>query len=229
MTAVTAVTAQNTRGIAAIHPVPARIVAAQIEACLTDIGADAIKIGMLRSATTVRAVARALQLRANKIPVVLDPVLASSCGAKLLPANAVAALKSELLPLASLVTPNIPEARALAGLRGTSADAVESAARRLMALGAGAVLIKGGHTTGQTVDDMLVWSRGVERFAFPRIATRHTHGTGCTYASAIACGLAEGLFLPLAVGRAREYVQHAIATAPGLGKGHGPLNHWPQR
>ena len=229
MTAVTAVTAQNTRGISAIHPVPARVVAAQIEACLADIGADAIKIGMLGSAAAVRMVARSLGRHANSIPIVLDPVLASTSGRALLPEAAIAVLKRELLPLATLVTPNLPEARALAGLRGTSALAMEAAARRLMALGAKAVLIKGGHAKRQTVDDMLVWSDGSEMFAFPRLKTRHTHGTGCTYASAIACGLAQGLTLPRAVSRARDYVQHAIATAPGLGHGHGPLNHWRRR
>ena len=226
MTAVTAVTAQNTRTVSAIHPVPAKIVAAQIEACLADIGADAIKIGMLGSAAIVRAVAAAIAKPAGKIPVVLDPVMVSTSGKRLLGANAVSALKNELLPLATLVTPNIPEARALVGLRGTSSKSAEAAARKLTALGAKAALIKGGHATRATVDDVLVWDRGTEVFAFPRLKTKHTHGTGCTYATAIACGLAQGLSLPLAVGRAREYVQEAIETAPGFGKGHGPLNHW---
>jgi hydroxymethylpyrimidine/phosphomethylpyrimidine kinase len=226
MTAVTAVTAQNTKAITAVHPVPAKIVAAQIDACLTDIGADAIKIGMLGSAAIVRAVAAAIAKPARKIPVVLDPVLVSTGGAALLDARGAAALKKYLLPLAALVTPNIPEARALVGLRGASGKAMEEAGRELMALGAGAALIKGGHGTRATVDDVLVWDRGVEIFAFPRLKTKHTHGTGCTYATAIACGLAQGQSLPLAVGRARDYVQKAIETAPALGKGHGPLNHW---
>lgn len=226
MTAITAVTAQNTRGVTAIHPVPPKIVAAQIEACLNDIGADAIKIGMLGSAAIVKAVAAAIAKLAKKIPVVLDPVMVSTSGSTLLSAAAVAALKRELLPLATLVTPNIPETRALVGMRGTVSRQAEAAAHKLMALGAKAALIKGGHATRATIDDVLVWERGTEILAFPRIKTRHTHGTGCTYATAIACGLAQGLSLPLAVGRAREYVQVAIETAPGLGKGHGPLNHW---
>lgn len=217
-TAITAITAQNTRGVDAIHPVPPAIVAAQIKACLSDIGADAIKIGMLGSAAIVRAVAAALP---EDIPIVLDPVMVSTSGALLLKKNAIAALTRDLFPRAALVTPNLPETRALAGLKGGA----EAAARRLIAMGAQAALIKGGHATDATVDDLLVWKGGVETYAFPRIATRHTHGTGCTLSTAIACGLARKWSLPLAVGRAREYVQAAIATAPGLGKGHGPLNH----
>jgi len=220
MTAVTAVTAQDTRGVRAIHPVPPRIVAAQIEACLSDIGADAIKIGMLGSAALIRAVAAAL--KSVRAPIVLDPVMVSSGGDRLLPAGAHGTLIKALFPRAALVTPNLPETRALVGLRGGT----EAAARRLIALGARAALIKGGHSTSATVDDVLVWNGGVETYAFPRIRTRHTHGTGCTLSTAIACGLAQRLTLPLAVGRAREYVQAAIQTAPGLGKGHGPLNHW---
>lgn len=225
MTAVTAVTAQNTKAVTAIYPVPAAIVAAQVEACLKDIGADAIKIGMLGSAATVKAVAAAIAKAARTIPVVLDPVMVSTSGKRLLSESAVTALKKELLPLAALVTPNIPEARSLVGLRGTARKDAEAAARRLMAMGAKAALVKGGHATRATVDDVLVWQGGMDVFAFPRIQTRHTHGTGCTYATAIACGLAQGLSLPLAVGRAREFVQKAIETAPGFGKGRGPLNH----
>jgi hydroxymethylpyrimidine/phosphomethylpyrimidine kinase len=218
MTAVTAVTVQNTRGVGAVHAVPPDIVAGQIEACLTDIGADAIKIGMLGSAKLIKAVADAL--KGVRVPVVLDPVMAATSGDRLLPENAVRSLIKELFPRASVVTPNLPETRALVGRGGA-----ETAGRKLMSLGARAALIKGGHATSATVDDVLVWSGGVETYAFPRIKTRHTHGTGCTLSTAIACGLAQHLSLPLAVGRAREYVQNAIATAPGLGKGHGPLNH----
>ena len=228
MTAITAVTAQNTRSVSAIQAVSPKIVVAQIEACLKDIGADAIKIGMLGSVALVRAVAAAIAGPAKKIPVVLDPVMVSTSGSKLLADGAVAALKRDLLPLASIVTPNLPEARALVGLKGTSFKQAEAAGRALMALGAKSALIKGGHATRATVDDVLVWEHGTEVLGYPRIKTKHTHGTGCTYATAIACGLAQGLSLPLAVGRAREYVQAAIETAPGFGKGHGPLNHWAQ-
>ena len=224
-TAITAVTAQNTRGVSAVHLVPPDVIAAQIEACLSDIGADAIKIGMLGSAKAVKAVAGVLRKRARKIPIVLDPVMVSTSGHSLLAANAVAALTKELFPLATLVTPNIPEAKVLTQLRSSRRNDAEAAGRKLMAMGAGAALIKGGHATTATIDDVMVWKGGVEVYAFPRIKTKHTHGTGCTLSTAIACGLAQGLSLPLAVGRAREHVQHAIETAPGLGKGHGPLNH----
>jgi hydroxymethylpyrimidine/phosphomethylpyrimidine kinase len=224
-TAITAVTAQNTRGVSAVHLVPADVIAAQIEASLSDIGADAIKIGMLGSAKVVRAVAGVLGKRTRRIPIVLDPVMVSTSGRSLLAANAVAALIKELLPLATVVTPNIPETKALAQLGSSRRNDAEAAARKLIAMGAGAALIKGGHATASTIDDVLVWKGGVEVYAFPRIRTRHTHGTGCTLSTAIACGLAQGLSLPLATGRAREYVQRAIETAPGLGKGHGPLKH----
>jgi len=224
-TAITAVTAQNTRGVGAVHLVPPEIVAAQIEACLSDIGADAIKIGMLGSAKVVKAVAEVLRKRARKIPIVLEPVMVSTSGHSLLAANAVAALTKELFPLATLVTPNIPETKALTNLSSSKRNDAETAGRQLIAMCAGAALIKGGHATRATIDDVMVWKGGVEVYAFPRIKTKHTHGTGCTLSTAIACGLAQGLSLPLATGRAREYVQHAIETAPGLGKGHGPLNH----
>lgn len=226
VTAVTAITVQNTRSVSAVQPVPAALVAAQIEACLSDIGADAIKIGMLGTAAVVKAVASAIAKAAKKTPVVLDPVMVSTSGSRLLGNAAVRVLTKELLPLAALVTPNLPEAKALVGLSGSTRDAAEAAGRKLRALGAKAALVKGGHATRATVDDVLVWERGVEVLAFPRIKTKHTHGTGCTYATAIACGLAQGLSIPLAVGRAREYLQAAIQSAPGLGKGHGPLNHW---
>jgi hydroxymethylpyrimidine/phosphomethylpyrimidine kinase len=224
MTAVTAVTAQNTRGVKSVHLVPPAMVAEQIAATLSDIGADAIKIGMLGNAAIVKAVAGALRKHAKKIPIVLDPVMISTSGHALLAKDAVAALKKELFPLATLVTPNIPEAKALAGLRGSKRAHAEEAARALIAMGAKAALIKGGHATSSTIDDVMVWRGGVEVYAFPRIKTRHTHGTGCALSTAIACGLAEGWSLPLAAGKAREFVQKAILTAPGLGKGHGPLN-----
>jgi len=225
MTAITAVTVQNTRGVKAVHPVPPAIVAEQISATLTDIGADAIKIGMLGNAPTVKAVAAALKKHAKKIAVVLDPVMISTSGHSLLAPNAVSAMVKELFPLATLVTPNIPEAKALAHLRSAKRNDAEAAARKLIEMGAGAALIKGGHATKSTIDDVMVWSGGVEVYAFPRIKTKHTHGTGCTLSTAIACGLAQGLSLPLSTGKAREFVQAAIETAPGLGKGHGPLNH----
>jgi hydroxymethylpyrimidine/phosphomethylpyrimidine kinase len=229
MTAVTAVTVQNTKGVQGVHPVPPAIVVEQISATLTDIGADAIKIGMLGNAATVKAVATALKKHAKKIPVVLDPVMISTSGHTLLAPNAVSAMVKELFPLATLVTPNIPEAKALAHLRSSKRNDAEAAARKLIEMGAGAALIKGGHATKSTIDDVMVWNGGVEVYAFPRIKTKHTHGTGCTLSTAIACGLADGMSLPLATGKAREFVQAAIETAPGLGRGNGPLNHMPVR
>lgn len=224
MTAVTAVTVQDTQRVRAVELLPPKAVRDQIRACLGDIGADAIKIGMLGSAEIVKAVTTTLKTHARDIPIVLDPVMLSTSGKRLLAPNAIDTLKSALVPFATLITPNLPEARALTGLRGKDRRAAETAGRKLMAMGARASLIKGGHATKQTVDDVLVWNGGVEIYGFPRLRTKNTHGTGCVLSTAIACGLAQGLSLPLAVGRAREFVQHAIQTAPGFGFGHGPPN-----
>ena len=224
MAAITAITVQDTERVHAIELVSSKTVRDQIRVCLADMGADAIKIGMLGSADIVGVVASALKKHARGIPIVLDPVMVSSGGKRLLARDAVEAFTAKLLPLATLVTPNLPEARALTRVRGNDRHAGETAGRRLMEMGAGAALIKGGHATRETVDDVLVWPGGVEIYAFPRIATRHTHGTGCVLSTAIACGLAKGESLPLATGRAREFVQAAIETAPGLGRGHGPVN-----
>lgn len=229
MTAVTAVTVQDTERVHAVELVSAKIARDQIRVCLADIGADAIKIGMLGSSEIVDTVAGALKKHARGIPIVLDPVMISTSGKRLLARDAIESFTAKLLPLATLLTPNLPEARALTGVRGTDRNAAETAGRTLMEMGAGAALIKGGHATRETVDDVLVWPGGVEIYAFPRIATRHTHGTGCVLSTAIACGLAKGESLPLATGRAREFVQAAIETAPGLGRGHGPLNLLPRQ
>ncbi len=225
MTAITAVTVQNTKGVSAIQAVSPKLVRDQILACLNDIGVDAIKTGMLANAAIAKIVAEILAKHASGVPLVVDPVILSTSGAALLDKAGEEIIKEYLLPLATLVTPNIPETKRLTGIRGASRSDMRSAASRLRAMGAKAVLIKGGHSTRATIDDILVWEGGEEIFAFPRIKTRHTHGTGCTLASAIACGLAQGLSIPLAVGRAREYLQMAIEAAPGFGKGQGPLNH----
>jgi len=224
MTAITAVTVQDTLRVHSIQLLSPKVVRDQIRVCLSDIGADAIKIGMLGSAEIVDAVVGALKRHAPDTPIVLDPVMVSTSGKHLLPREAVGTFTSKLLPVVSVVTPNLPEARALAGMRGTDRKAAEVAGRKLMQMGARAALIKGGHATRETVDDVLIWQGGVEIYAFPRLRTKHTHGTGCVLSTAIACGLAKGDSLPLATGRAREFVQHAIETAPGLGQGHGPLN-----
>lgn len=225
MTAITAITAQNTKGVFGIQAVSPAMVEKQIVACLNDIGADAIKTGMLANAGLVKVVADVLKKHARGIPLVVDPVMVSTSGASLLGPRGEEAVRKHLVPLAALVTPNLPETRVLTGLRTMGRRQLRAAAEHLRQMGAKAALIKGGHSTRATIDDLLVWEHGEDFYAFPRIKTRHTHGTGCTLASAIACGLAIGLPLPLAVSRAREYVQAAIAEAPGFGKGHGPLNH----
>ena len=222
-TAVTAVTVQDTKGVAHVHPMPAEIVAAQINAALGDIGADVIKIGMLATAEIVTAVADILET--NDIPLVLDTVLLSSSGAPLLDETGVGILKKRLIRRSRLVTPNLPEAEALTGIYPRSEHRLRNAAMVFKMLGNEAVLFKGGHGEGGHVRDVL-WAEG-EFIAFeaPRQDTVHTHGTGCTLATAIACGLAQKRDLRDAVARAQTYVQQAIRTAPGLGSGAGPLNH----
>ena len=224
MSAVTALTAQDTRGVHAVHFVPLPFVRLQIELALADPGADAIKTGMLVDAETVAAVCTVLEMH-DAVPLVVDPVLASTAGQSLLAIEAVAMLKRRLLPLASLLTPNIPEAEVLAGMPIASLADMHEAAAALLTLGVPAVLLKGGHLPGPRVVDLLATLDGVEAFESARIGTRHTHGTGCTLASGIATGLAQGLGTRDAVLRARAYVHAAIEAAPGFGAGHGPLNH----
>jgi len=222
MTAITALTAQNTEGVHGILDVPAAFVAEQMRLVLADIGADCIKIGMLHRPEIIEAVDAVAAAEAQAIPMVLDPVMIAKGGHALLEPVAVERMVSRLFPKARLITPNIPEAEFLAG----SSDGPVSLCRRLMAKGARAVLLKGGHGQGDIVTDVLVdEDGGVEIFESPRLETPHTHGTGCTLASAIATGLAQGLDVRGAVIRARDYVQEAIRTAPGFGHGHGPLNH----
>lgn len=227
-TAVTAITVQNTLGVTAVHPVPLAIVEAQARAVLDDIGADAIKTGMLGDVATVEAVARIIAEAGA--PVVVDPVMVAKRGALLLEPAAVAALRELLAPRATLLTPNAPEAEALTGITVASADDQRRAGAALLEAGAGAVLMKGGHVPGERVVDFLLTPAGECAFEAERIDTRHTHGTGCTLASACAAGLAQGLTLVDAVARAWAYVQEAIARAPGYGAGNGPLDHaWPLR
>jgi hydroxymethylpyrimidine/phosphomethylpyrimidine kinase len=222
MTAITAVTAQNTLGVAGVHALPAEFVKLSIETVLADLGVDAIKLGMLTNEGIIRAVAGCLP---GGVPVVLDPVMVATSGAVLLPDGAISALLECLVPRAAIVTPNLPEAAKLTGLPvGTQAERV-AAGQALLAMGASAALIKGGHGDEAEVTDVLVTADGVEVIALPRLVTRNTHGTGCTLASGIATGLAQGMALGDAVRRARTYLQEAIRTAPGFGKGHGPVNH----
>ena len=226
--AITAVTVQNTLGVTAVHQIPSEIVEAQARAVLDDIGADAIKTGMLGDADTVEAVARVLS--GSLVPAVIDPVMLSKSRAALLQSGALSAFRALMIPQAALLTPNAPEAEALTGLEVASLDGQRRAADRLLGQGVQAVLVKGGHVAGAAIVDLLVTRRGEHRFEHPRLETRHTHGTGCTLASACATGLAQGLPLVEAVERAVAYTARAIANAPGFGAGAGPLGHgWPLR
>ncbi|MEI4234661.1 bifunctional hydroxymethylpyrimidine kinase/phosphomethylpyrimidine kinase [Roseovarius sp. D22-M7] len=223
---ITAVTAQNTRAVTDVHPIPDTSVAAQIAAVLDDIHIDAIKIGMLGEASLIATVAHALH--DYKGPVVLDPVMVAKSGARLLPDASRAALVRHLLPRAALLTPNLPEAAALLGLPEARSDAeMRDQGARLRDMGARAVLMKGGHGHGETCTDWLV-ADDVIRLDAPRIATRNTHGTGCSYSSAIAAELAKGRTLAQAVERAHGWLHAAIRAADGLdiGRGHGPLHHF---
>ena len=219
--AITALTAQNTTGVSRILAVPPDMVVAQIDAVMTDLGADAIKIGMLADAAIAEAVAGALRhYRVSN--VVLDTVMVAKGGARLLDDAAIAVIRERLLPLATVVTANVPEAEVLTGLRLHSVAALRQAARRLIEMGAAAVVVKGGHLDGPAID---VFDDGVAVIELegPRIPTVHTHGTGCTMAAAIAAHLALGRSLSEAVAAAKRYVARAIERAPGLGRGHGPL------
>jgi hydroxymethylpyrimidine/phosphomethylpyrimidine kinase len=224
-TAVTALTAQNTEGVFGVLPVPSEFVRRQIEVVLDDIGADAIKTGMLHDLAVIETIAAVLQERAAQIPLVVDPVMVAKGGARLIDPEALDGLKRLLIARADVVTPNLPETEMLTGSTIGDTAEMRAAGETLLALGCGAVLVKGGHLSGDTVSDVLVTAQGVRVWESSRIATRHTHGTGCTLASAIAAGLSQGLAIESAVDRARTYVQRAIASAPGLGRGHGPLDH----
>jgi hydroxymethylpyrimidine/phosphomethylpyrimidine kinase len=226
MSAITALTAQNTQGVFGIHPVPESFIAQQMELAIRDIGADCVKTGMLHSAAVIDAVVSTLAREAPGVPLVVDPVMIAKGGAPLLEAAAIAALKSRLIPRATVVTPNLPEAQELSGISVSNPNDMRAAGHALLALGAEAVLVKGGHLPGRHICDVLVARDGSEQvFENERIDTRHTHGTGCTLASAIATGLAQSLPLLTSVRRARDYVLEAIRRAPGFGHGHGPLNH----
>jgi hydroxymethylpyrimidine/phosphomethylpyrimidine kinase len=225
---IAALTAQNTRGVTAIHDVPADFVAAQIDAVFSDLKVGAVKIGMLSNPATIQAVAAGLE-RHRQTKIVLDPVMVAASGARLLVPAAVEVLKRALLPRALVVTPNLPEAAALldAPLAETEMQ-MQAQAERLLALGARAVLMKGGHGKGPESADLLVEPTRTVRLVAARHATLNTHGTGCTLSSAIAAGLAKGCDLASAVRAAKDYVTAAIAAADRLaiGHGHGPVHHF---
>lgn len=227
---VTALTAQNTRGVQGVHAVPGAFVAAQIDSVFADLKVGAVKVGMLPNPEVIRAVAESLQRHAGAIPIVLDPVMVAASGDRLVSEEAVASLRSDLMPLATVVTPNLPEAATLLeeGEAGHENEAVGQA-RRLLERGARAVLIKGGHGEGrESVDHLLGRDGTLRRFAAPRIETRNNHGTGCTLSAAVAAGLAKGLGLAEAVANAKTYVTGAIRAADSVpvGHGHGPLHHF---
>lgn len=229
--ALTAITAQNTRDVTAIHAVPAPMVKAQLEAVLDDIEIGAIKIGMLGDSEIITQVANTL-LAYQTIPVVLDPVMIAKSGDLLLPKSGVSAIKHQLFPLATLVTPNLPEAAEILGCtEAQSVDEMKQQAIAIQKLGAKNVLLKGGHLSSDVCVDILLTEQGVQRFEQTRITTLNTHGTGCTLSSAIAAFLATQHPLDSAVRSAIQYVYTAIKTADNLnvGHGHGPLNHFHQR
>ena len=221
---ITAVTAQNTVGVTGVHELPVEMVAAQIEAVLSDIGADAVKTGMLASTDIIETVARELtHFRVDRL--VVDPVMVAKSGDRLLRDDAVDSLRHSLVPLASVLTPNIPEAETMAEMEIGSRDDMRRAAERLVGMGARAVVVKGGHMPGDPVD-LFYDGREFREFTAPRIETRNTHGTGCTFASAIAASLAKGMDVADAVAAAKEYVTKAIQHSFDVGQGHGPLNHF---
>lgn len=222
-TAITAITVQNTLGVSAVHHIPPDIITGQIDVVLEDIGADAIKIGMIGDVATAEVIEKAIA--PLKVPVVLDPVLVATSGDSLGGSEVAQFIRERLMPLGPILTPNIPEAEALSGMNITiQADQLKVAAA-LCDMGAVATLVKGGHRDGETVQDILCSEEGYHIFENPKLDTKNTHGTGCTLASALATGLAKGQALETAVGNATTYVHEAIRTAPGLGRGHGPLNH----
>jgi len=234
-TAITALTAQNTLGVEGVHVVPPDFVLAQMKAVAADLEVGAIKIGMLATSTVIEAVAEGLKLFPG-IPVVLDPVMVAATGAVLLDQEAIATLKRLLIPRAVVITPNLPEAAQLLGIKeARSEDEMRAQAQELKQIGAKAVLIKGGHAKGPMAVDLLIDQAGEMRLEAPRIATRHDHGTGCTLSSAIAAELAKGATLREAAAKAKAYVSAAIARADELhiGKGRGPVHHfhafWPRK
>lgn len=224
-TAITALTAQDTTGVHGVFGIPIDFIQQQMRVVLADIGADCVKTGMLHNAEVIAAVTDILESDAVDVPVVVDPVMVAKGGAPLLDPDSMEMLKSRIVPVATVLTPNVPEAEALTGIEIHSDDDIERAADAMLALGAKAVFLKGGHREGDTIRDLLAGPGGSEFLSQPRIPTQHTHGTGCTLASSIATGLAQGLPLRDAVARAQAYVHKAIEGAPGFGAGHGPIDH----
>ncbi|HEX9444796.1 MAG TPA: bifunctional hydroxymethylpyrimidine kinase/phosphomethylpyrimidine kinase [Candidatus Binatia bacterium] len=221
---VTAITAQNTRGVTAIFELPPEIVAAELDAVLEDIGAGAVKTGMLANAAIIEVVAEKIR-RYRLKNLVVDPVMVAKSGDLLLQTEAIEALKSRLIPLAAVVTPNLPEAEELTGIHGTRLKNMEEAARRIVGMGARSVVIKGGHRRGPAAD-LFYDGKKFRSFTAARIRTRNTHGTGCTFSAAIAANLARGEKLEEAVARAKGYMTRAIQKSFSIGAGHSPVHHF---
>lgn len=228
MSALTAITAQNTTGVQAVYPLSAEAVVQQIRSVGSDIGVDALKTGMLFSSEIIAAVAEAIR-SFGWTNVVVDPVMIAKGGAELLREEAVRALTDRLLPLAAVVTPNIPEAEKLAGMKISGQADKREAARRLAGFGARYVIVKGGHDPGEEAVDLLFDGRDFIEMAGPRIPTPNTHGTGCTFSAALAAGLASGLDVEAAARQAKAFIQAAIEDGIRIGSGHGPTNHWAYR
>ena len=224
MSVLTAVTAQNTVGVQGVEPLTPAFIRLQFESVVSDLGVNALKTGMLGTADVVMAVA-AMIARAGLTNLVVDPVMVAKSGDHLLAADAVHALRTHLLPLALVITPNLPEAETLVGGPIRTRDEMHAAARRLHALGPRWVVVKGGHMGGATVTDLLYDGETFQSLDSPRIDTPHTHGTGCTFSAAMTARIAQGRTVPNAFAAAKRYTHAAIASAPGLGHGHGPLNH----
>lgn len=229
-TAVTALTIQNTQGVSGVVATPPKAVRAQMQAVLSDIGADVLKTGMLGDKALVETLAEAFEDLAKNIPRVVDPVMVATSGDTLLPREAIDAVRQLMIPGAALVTPNTPEAEVLTGKAVDGINGQRRAAEKLLEMGAVCALVKGGHLPGDVIVDVLATQRGEHFFEGPRIDTKATHGTGCTLASGIAAGLARGLSMTDAVALSRAFLVEAIQRAPGLGKGNGPVDHgWPSR
>ncbi len=224
-TVITAITAQNTVGVTAVHEIPVEIVAAQLDAVMEDIGADAAKTGMLSSAAIIETVAAGV--RRHRIErLVVDPVMVAKSGDRLLREDAISALRETLLPLAYIVTPNAPEAEVLCGRPVRNEADMHEAARAIHAFGPRYVVLKGGHVPGEQVVDLLFDGQSFERFVLPRVETPHTHGTGCTFSAAIAAFLARGLEVAAAVWEAKQYLHRALETAFAIGRGRSPVHHF---
>ena len=223
--AITAITAQNTVAVTAVHEIPVDTISAQIEAVVSDIGVDAVKIGMLSSSAIIECVVESLSNMSRMERLVVDPVMIAKSGDSLLREDAVRTLRDRLLPLAAVVTPNIPEAETLTGMTIVSDEDVRRVAKEIVAMGAGSVVVKGGHRDGAATDVYYDGTNFLD-FTAPRFETANTHGTGCTFAAAVAAGLAKGLKTEDAIGGAKEFVTEAIRNSFPIGQGHGPLSHF---